>query len=397
MEMAVAVKSAAVIVKNRKSILKAIAVGILAILLLFFTISISILELVSAFTPDGAVASTSTMDITNMAIYQAVKEASQPYYDDLWTEMGEKRIEIMREHTEIITLFDEEGNEYQIEECDIIVSRHMNYLGDAYLIAYLVCANNVDVNTASINENAACEFLNSISETIVIEGSYEYEITNQFLSLEEIAALYFPNTSDAKKFIASCEAYGQFMNLSSFSIDIEAGNRASTAFSATKYMDIPLYLQYKGAWATVAYGNGTIKRTGCAPTCLAMVLSYMRQEQILPDDIVEWCGNQYYVNGTGTSWAIFNAVEAAWGVKCTNIGKNQVILTEALSEGRPVIASMGPGTFTKGGHFIVLSGITLDGKIMVKDPNDNGVKNHVSTKFDINLIMRECKNLWVCG
>ena len=84
-------------------------------------------------------------------------------------------------------------------------------------------------------------------------------------------------------------------------------------------------------------------------------------------------------------------------MKCTNIGKNQTLLLEALKDGKPVIASMGPGTFTKGGHFIVLSGVTLDGKIMVKDPNDSASKNHANTGFDVSLILRESKNMWVCG
>ncbi len=397
MEIIAAAKSATVILKNRKTIGKAVVIGILAVAMPFLAISVSMLELVSAFTPDGAVSSTSTMDITNTAIYTAVKEATQPYYDDLWDEMGQKRSEIMAEHTETVTLYDEEGEPYETEKCDVIVSRHMNYLGDAYLISYLVGVKGIDVDTATINKNVAYDFLDSISEMIVIEGSYEYEITNQFMALEEITAMYFPDKSDANKFIASCEAYGQFMELSSTSLDIEAGNWTNVMFSSTKLMDVPLYLQYKGNWANNSYGNGTIKKNGCAPTCLAMVLSYMRQEQILPSDVVNWCGNDYYMNGVGTSWGIFDVVESSWGIKCTSIGKNQTVLIQALREGKPVIASMGPGTFTKNGHFIVLSGITMDGKITVKDPNDNAFKNHVSKGFDVNLILRECKNLWVCG
>lgn len=397
MEALAAAKTATVILKNRKSIGKAVVIGFLAVAFPFLAISTSMLELVAAFTPDGAVSSTSTMDITNTAIYTAVKEATQPYYDDLWDAMGQKRSEIMAEHTETVTLYDEEGEPYETEKCDVIVSRHMNYLGDAYLISYLVGVKGIDVDTATINKNVAYDFLDSISEMIVIEGSYEYEITNQFLELEEITAMYFPDKSDADKFVASCEAYGQFMELSTASLDIEAGNWSDISFSSTKLMEVPLYLQYKGNWSKVSYGNGSIKNNGCAPTCLAMVLSYMRQEEILPSDVVSWCGNRYYVNGTGTSWEIFDAVESSWGIKCTSIGKNQTVLIQALREGKPVIASMGPGTFTKGGHFIVLSGITMDGKITVKDPNDNAFKNHVGKEFDMNLILRECKNLWVCS
>lgn len=395
MEAVTVAKAAAVAVKNKDKIIKVIGLIILAIAFPVLTISSSMLELVAAFTPDGTVASTNEMDITNTAIYRAVQEATEPYYTDLWEKMGEKRTEIMAEHTEEATVQDEDG-EHQTTGCNVIVSRHMNYLGDAYLISYLVCAQAVDLNTARINRDIAYEFLDSICEVVVVEENNEFEITNAFLPLEEIVALWFPNETDAKKFRAMCEAYAQFMQISETSVDIEAGNWTNTDFSSIELMNIPLYLQYRGSWSSVRYGDGTIKKTGCAPTCLAMVLSYIRQEEILPSDVAAWAGDRFYVNGVGTSWDIYNAVEETWGVSCTSIGRNQELLLQALREGKPVIASMGPGTFTRGGHFIVLSGVTLEGKIKVRDPNDNALKNHANKEFPISLIMRECKNLWVC-
>lgn len=396
MEAITVAKAAAVVVKNKDTIIKSIGIIVLAIAFPILVISTSLLELVSAFTPEGTVPSANEMDVTHTAVYYALKDATEPFYDDLWNEMGHKRAEIMAEHTEMVTLYDEEGDPYETEKCDVIVSRHMDYLGDAYLLSYLVCVEGIDVNTTYINERVAYDFLDSVCRMVVIEGNNEFEITNEFLSLEDIIQMWFPDESTAKKFTMMCEAYSQFMQISDTSIDIEAGNWTNADFSSIKLMDVPLYLQYKGSWSGVRYGDGTIKRTGCAPTCLAMVLSYLRQEQILPSDVAAWAGNRFYVNGVGTSWEIYGAVEQTWGVRCTSIGKNQALLIQALREGKPVIASMGPGTFTKGGHFIVLSGITLDGKIMVKDPNDNSIKNHANTAFDIGLILRECKNLWVC-
>ena len=67
---------------------------------------------------------------------------------------------------------------------------------------------------------------------------------------------------------------------------------------------------------------------------------------------------------------------------------------QALSTGKPVIASMKKGTFTRGGHFIVLRGITEDGKILVNDPNDNAKKQHFNRSFDLSLIKREAKAFW---
>lgn len=56
---------------------------------------------------------------------------------------------------------------------------------------------------------------------------------------------------------------------------------------------------------------------------------------------------------------------------------------KALSQGRPVISSQGPGLFTRGGHFIVLRGLTSSGKVLVNDPNDSQSKNYINREFDM--------------
>mgnify|MGYP003483381476 FL=1 len=52
---------------------------------------------------------------------------------------------------------------------------------------------------------------------------------------------------------------------------------------------------------------------------------------------------------------------------------------------------MGPGHFTKGGHFIVLTGISEDGRITVADPNSEQRSNQT---WDVNTIVNEGKQIW---
>lgn len=170
--------------------------------------------------------------------------------------------------------------------------------------------------------------------------------------------------------------------------DFEAGTIAPNG------MAIPLYYQYSGGWQNIAFGGGNIASSGCSVTCIGMVFTYLLGETITPDQIVAWTGNRYYVHPEGQGWGIFPACAGQWGVRCQNLGKDANAVVNALSSGKPVIASMSKGTFTKGGHFIVLRGVTADGKILVNDPNDNASKNHVNREFDLNLIMRESKNFW---
>lgn len=159
-------------------------------------------------------------------------------------------------------------------------------------------------------------------------------------------------------------------------------------------MSIPLYKQYDPQWSTIRFGGGTISSSGCSVTSMGMVFTYLLGETVTPATIVDWTGNRYYVEPAGQSWGIFPACAAQWGLTCQNLGKDATAIVNALSDGKPVIASMAPGTFTKAGHFIVLRGITEDGKILVNDPNDNASKNFINRQFELSLILREAKNFW---
>ena len=95
--------------------------------------------------------------------------------------------------------------------------------------------------------------------------------------------------------------------------------------------------------------------------------------------------------------SIFAACASQRNIGCRYIGLSAGNIANELSAGHPVILSMGPGTFTKSGHFIVLTGINEDGTVTVNDPNDNSKKNHVNKQFDLQQILKESKGGWSFG
>ena len=162
-------------------------------------------------------------------------------------------------------------------------------------------------------------------------------------------------------------------------------------------MQIPLFLQTDSKWKNEPYGAGnsrgnTIGTNGCGPTCISMIASYFTGKTILPPDVTSWAGMKYYSPGNGSTWNIFDASAKNWGYKCKQINNrnSQEILNE-LKAGNPIIASMGPGDFTKGGHYIVLRGVTSNDEILVNDPNST---ERSQKSWNISRIISQSKAMW---
>ena len=64
-------------------------------------------------------------------------------------------------------------------------------------------------------------------------------------------------------------------------------------------------------------------------------------------------------------------------------------IVDALSEGKLVVAIMTKGHFTSGGHFMVLRGVTSDGKIMVADP---ACYRRSEKLWELSIILNEASN-----
>ena len=144
------------------------------------------------------------------------------------------------------------------------------------------------------------------------------------------------------------------------------------------------------------YGDDTIAYSGCGPTSFAMIASTLTGKSITPVDAVKWCGNKYYMMGVGTYWSYFEAAADHFGgIKMEQqLGKNEFSsVVAALKKGKYVISAQSAGIFTRGGHFIVLAGITSSGKIIVYDPN--GGNHYIGTSFDQSQITASGTQYWV--
>lgn len=124
-------------------------------------------------------------------------------------------------------------------------------------------------------------------------------------------------------------------------------------------------------WAEQPYGTDDIGRYGCGPTAMAMVVSSMTETDTDPLQMAQLAVSLgYWARRGGSYLSIVEGLAAESGLTASPLRERTPdALIAALMDGNLLVALMGPGHFTKGGHFIVLRGATLSGSILVADPN----------------------------
>lgn len=152
--------------------------------------------------------------------------------------------------------------------------------------------------------------------------------------------------------------------------------------------EVVYYNQGDERWRNSSYGSDRIGSHGCGPSSMAIVVSSLSGETVDPPNMARWAAeNGYWCPGNGSYHSLIPAAAAAWGLSCEgNLSAQQIV--DALTEGKLVVVIMGRGHFTSSGHFIVLRGVTAEGKILVADP---GSVRRSGQEWDLSLIMEEAR------
>ena len=155
--------------------------------------------------------------------------------------------------------------------------------------------------------------------------------------------------------------------------------------------DILYYNQTDPRWKDKFYGgHDTIGKYGCGPTALAMAVSSITEQTITPDAMAVWAReNGYFCNGSGSYHSLIPEGAAKFGLTVEKLGTpSSATVIEALCTGKIIVALMSQGHFTNSGHFVLVRGVTLDGKILLADPLslDNSLK-----AWDLDILMNELK------
>ena len=168
--------------------------------------------------------------------------------------------------------------------------------------------------------------------------------------------------------------------------------------------DVAYYNQMDERWADIMYGtSSTIGEAGCGPTSMSIVISTLTGEAHDPVELSEWSvANGHRCEGNGSYHTLIPESAKAYGLTVEGAGKGDgQKIVDALSSGKLVVAIMSKGHFTTGGHFIVLRGVTADGKILVADPASY---RRSEQEWDLSIILNEAREgagaggpFWIIG
>lgn len=119
-------------------------------------------------------------------------------------------------------------------------------------------------------------------------------------------------------------------------------------------------------------GEGkSLSTSGCGMMCVSMALSYYQKEDApSPMSVMRWTVESGLFQGNGLTRNNVQRLAEDYGLDGAWHRLNPFSMRRFLRQGHLIIAYMGKGMFTTGGHYILLRGTTADGSILVSDPYD---------------------------
>lgn len=178
-------------------------------------------------------------------------------------------------------------------------------------------------------------------------------------------------------------------------------------YPATLESDSGLFVYFNQTddrWAHSLFGpRDPILTHGCGPTVLAMLISSYSSTSLNPQEAADWAAqNGYCIPGEGSAHTIIEGGCAAFGLSAVPLSApTPDAILKALSDGKVVVALMGPGYFSNSGHFIVIIKALEDQTVRIADPAN---LEHCSADWPIPFLISQLKKssygggpLWAVG
>ncbi len=205
--------------------------------------------------------------------------------------------------------------------------------------------------------------------------------------------------AQSKRDAAAAAYYEKFKNLapstdstaaSGTTADSTASQSCTPVASTSNFASdgFVIYNQYDPKWANLPFGTSTIAAAGCGPSAMAMVITALTGKSVTPADTTAYANTKNLHTSAGSSWTIAAVLAQYWGLKANNISASVVAINQVLTAGGLIVTSgSGASPFTSGGHYIVIRGLTADGKWKIGDSNGTIGGQNSNTSWDPKQIL----------
>ena len=238
----------------------------------------------------------------------------------------------------------------------------------------LKCLAGIVIKNENLN-NSIDEMQNVINNEIQF-----YEMTEEEIIELKTAEIIEQNEIDEQNLEQEVEDAGFELQ---GDIAYEGDKARSWNVTLGNYKGLTYYSQIDNRWRNKRYsstGNAsqTIGSSGCGPTSASMIVTACKgaiTPDVMSDLFVKY---GYRSANNGTYWSAFRAIADEFDIGYSETTNFQRAI-ELLRNNNYVVASVGNGLFTTGGHIIVLTGIDGD-TIKIYDPYLYAGKFETSTR-----------------
>lgn len=218
-----------------------------------------------------------------------------------------------------------------------------------------------DIEIEDITENAESSFIKKIEDCKKATVKNEVELEKE------------PYDKEIEKFELQDEN----------NISYDGDNSIGWNLQLGAYRGLTYYSQLDSRWKNNLYtvigdNTQTIGRSGCGPTCAAMIVSSIKGS-IKPDKMADlFIKSGFRSPNNGTYWSAYRKIADEFDIGYEETSSLSKAL-ELLKNNNYIIASCGNGLFTTGGHYIVIVGID-DNVLKIYDPYLYNGKFNTSTR-----------------
>ena len=238
--------------------------------------------------------------------------------------------------------------------------------------------NNVQESVAPAPESTSQNEENTAEAAKVVKPVAD-------LNTPETVAESAADVSSVGSIPVKSDSFAQFYGSSTFN--------DYNVFLDTAMGPMAYYNQHDSHWGKYLYGGqDSISKYGCGPTTVAMIVSSFGNVNgsITPKEMAEWSSHyKFYAPQSGSYHDYIPSALSAFDLMVDSVQeRTPAKVAELLNSGHILVALMGKGALTNGGHFVIITKQNPNGTVSIADPNSY---KKTQQEWDPAQLMRELK------